>query len=44
MAENQGHLFDTTQKTAEQELSELKMESFLLQREIKGGDTALEEL
>ena len=31
MAENQGHLFDTTRKTAEQELTELKMESFLLQ-------------
>lgn len=43
MAENQGHLFDTTQKTAEQELTELKMESFLLQREIKGGNTAHEE-
>ncbi|HBA51054.1 MAG TPA: tRNA (adenosine(37)-N6)-dimethylallyltransferase MiaA [Lachnospiraceae bacterium] len=40
MAENQGHLFDTTQKTAEQELTEMNMESFLLQREIKGGDTA----
>lgn len=38
MDENQGHLFDNTDGTAEEELARLDMERFLLRRNDGGGD------
>nr|WP_300680038.1 AAA family ATPase [uncultured Acetatifactor sp.] len=37
MAENQGHLYDNTDKTVEQMLAELEIEKFLLMEEPPGG-------